>query len=235
MKNRPGAALLLVLWLIIILGALGSSVAAGTRTATRSAGSYRAGVVGRYAAESGVTLATSALEQSLQALADSAARRDYLNRLDRVLGESNEIALHDARAAVALIDLGTRVDLNTTSVQSLTRLFGFFTDAHAAEIAAAAVHAQLPITSLDELELPSELAERALQYLTIDGDGSINRQTASDTVLAAAGGDLRDEPTRIMVVSRGWRTGQPVTHEIQAVYAIQGNTLALVRWRERQL
>jgi hypothetical protein len=54
-------------------------------------------------------------------------------------------------------------------------------------------------------------------------------------VLSAAGGDLREEPSRIIVVSRGWLDGHALTHEIQAVYAIEGSRLALVRWRERTL
>jgi hypothetical protein len=77
--------------------------------------------------------------------------------------------------------------------------------------------------------------ERAAHLLTVDGDGTINRAVASDTVLSVAGGELRDEPSRILVVSRGWQDGQPLTHEIQAVYAVVGNGLTLVRWRERLL
>jgi hypothetical protein len=69
----------------------------------------------------------------------------------------------------------------------------------------------------------------------VDGDGSINRATAPEVVLAAAGGDLRDEPSRILVASRGWLDGHALTHEIQAVYAVVGGALTLVRWRERTL
>jgi hypothetical protein len=53
--------------------------------------------------------------------------------------------------------------------------------------------------------------------------------------MAAAGGELRDEPSRILIVSRGWREGNALTHEIQAVYAVSGSELTLVRWRERDL
>jgi type II secretory pathway component PulK len=236
-KNRPGVALLLVLWVIVMLGTIASSVAVATRSTSKVAATYRAQIVGRYAAESGIALASALLEESLVTLTDSAARRDYLNHLDRAM-PGDEIELASGRAAVKLVDVGSRLDLNTASVESLGRLFSFFADANSAQSAARAVHARLPITTLDELaripELTPELAERIAQYLTVDGDGSINRLTASDTVLAAAGGDLRDEPTRILVTSRGWREGQPGTHEIQAVYAIQNNALAMVRWRERQ-
>ena len=95
------------------------------------------------------------------------------------------------------------------------------------------------LRSLDELErLPGVsvgLLRAAAPYLTVDGDGKINRATASDTVLVAAGGSLQDEPSRLLVVSRGWLRGHSLTHEIQAVYAIAGNQLTLVRWRERDL
>jgi type II secretory pathway component PulK len=96
-----------------------------------------------------------------------------------------------------------------------------------------------PLRSLEELVtiegVPAELVARAEGLLTVDGDGSINRATAPEVVLAAAGGDLRDEPSRILVASRGWLDGHALTHEIQAVYAVVGGALTLVRWRERTL
>ncbi len=93
------------------------------------------------------------------------------------------------------------------------------------------------LTSLDELmsipEVDQQLLERASPYLTVDGDGATNRLTASAPVLRAARGALVDVPSRLLLVSRGWLEGTSLTHEIQAVYAVQGNDLALVRWRER--
>jgi hypothetical protein len=79
------------------------------------------------------------------------------------------------------------------------------------------------------------LLRAAAPYLTVDGDGKINRVTASDTVMIAAGGSVQDEPSRVIVISRGWLRGHSLTHEIQAVYAIEGNQLTLVRWTERDL
>lgn len=93
------------------------------------------------------------------------------------------------------------------------------------------------LTSLDELmsisEVDPQLIERAAPYLTVDGDGATNRVTASAAVLRAARGALVEMPSRLLLVSRGWLDGSSLTHEIQAVYAVQGNDLALVRWRER--
>ena len=42
-----------------------------------------------------------------------------------------------------------------------------------------------------------------------------------------------DEPSRLLVVSRGWLGGHPLSHEIQGVYAITGGELVLLHWRER--
>ena len=96
-----------------------------------------------------------------------------------------------------------------------------------------------PIRSLDELHVarlvPEKILERAAPYLTVDGDGVINQRTASDTVLVAATGELRDEPSRLLLISRGWLGGHPTTCEIQAVYAIAGTRLVFSHWRERSL
>ena len=251
-RCRPGAALMLVLWIIVLLGTICSGVVIATRTNTSVVANYRARVVARYAAESGVTLAVATLVDSIAAIADDATRRMYLNQLDHALGANEKVALGDARLAIALIDVGSRLDANSADAAALARLFAHFTDPIEAEGAANAIRmyitggtdtpdllAARPLQSLDELMringVPRALAERAAAFLTVDGDGTINRATASDTVLASARGELRDEPSRILVVSRGWLEGHPLTHEIQAVYAVNGRELTLVRWRERDL
>jgi type II secretory pathway component PulK len=258
MKARAGVALMLVLWIIVILGTICSGVVLATRSTTDIAGNYRSRVVARYAAESGVAVAVAALEERLASLTDEARRRDYLNHMDRALGNRTQLSLGDARVGIALVDVGARLDVNMADGAALARLFSYFTDEIEAENAGRAIRAFIggidltrpdvdtitlqvarPLRSLDELKrvpgISWQLLEKASEYLTVDGDGTINRATASDTVLATAGGDLRDEPSRILVVSRGWQDGHALTHEIQAVYAIMGNELTLVRWRERDL
>jgi general secretion pathway protein K len=42
-------------------------------------------------------------------------------------------------------------------------------------------------------------------------------------------------PSRLLLTSRGWTPGHPLTHEIQAVYALDGRRLTLISWRERDL
>jgi hypothetical protein len=70
-------------------------------------------------------------------------------------------------------------------------------------------------------------------YLAVDGDGRIDRRHASPVVLRAAAGSLIDQPTRLLIIARGWQPGHLLTREIQAVYAIEGNELRLVAWREQ--
>lgn len=51
--------------------------------------------------------------------------------------------------------------------------------------------------------------------------------------VSAEGIRLTIVPTRLMIVSRGWEHGSPVTHEIQAVYVMLGGRLTLQSWEER--
>jgi type II secretory pathway component PulK len=253
-SNRRGVAIMLVAWLIVIIGTVTSAVIAATRSSTDLAVNYRADVVARYAAESGVAYATSAIEAALVGASDESTRAAYLNDLGRLLPNGG-IPLGDARMQVVLIDPGTRLDVNFADESSLATLFGYFTGPVEAETAARRVREYMsrprdggsgaaptfgvprPLESVDELAripgIPKGLLERAAEFLTVDGDGSLNRMAASDTVLAAARGELRDQPSRLLVVSRGWLDGHPLTHEIQALYAISGGQMTLIKWRER--
>ena len=261
-RRRRGFALMLVLWLIVVLGTITTTIVTGTRESAALAGNARARIVGRYAAESGVAAATAAIELALDARPDTADRQRYLNHLESALPQRGETTLGDAVLAVTLVDLSARLDVNDTDERALVRFFSQFDPTAAASTGAAirryidrgavtamagsqsnsggsALNAARTLRSLDELEqvpgVSLGLVRAAAPYLTVDGDGKINRATASDTVLVAAGGSVQDEPSRILVVSRGWLRGHSLTHEIQAVYAIVGNQLTLVRWREREL
>jgi type II secretory pathway component PulK len=261
-SERRGFALMLVLWLIVVLGAISTAVVLGTRESTALAGNARARVVGRYAAESGVVAATAAIEQALDARPDTAVRERYLDHLDVALPQRGDVALGEASFAVTLVDVSARLDVNNADESALERFFAQFDPSTATSTATAirryidraevtgtpgsqsisggsALVAARPLRSLDELErvpgVSLGLVRAAAPYLTVDGDGKINRATASDTVMVAAAGSIQNEPSRILVVSRGWLRGHSLTHEIQAVYAIAGNQLTLVRWRERDL
>jgi type II secretory pathway component PulK len=94
-----------------------------------------------------------------------------------------------------------------------------------------------PFESLDDLQrfVGSDapwLAQLA-PLLTVDGDGTVDRRHADPRVRRAASGSLTDAPTRVLVISRGWQAAALLTREIQAVYAIEGNELRLVTWREQ--
>jgi hypothetical protein len=72
-------------------------------------------------------------------------------------------------------------------------------------------------------------------WLTVDGDGKINRRAASREVLAAASGSLVDAPSRLLLIARGWQIGHPLSRQIEAVYEVGESGMRLVRWREREL
>lgn len=94
-----------------------------------------------------------------------------------------------------------------------------------------------PFESLDDLlEVPGiepALLERAAPFLTVDGNGTVNREAAPREVLDAAAGSHVEHPVRLLLISRGWMVGHPLTREIEAVYDIADDGLRLVRWRER--
>lgn len=86
---------------------------------------------------------------------------------------------------------------------------------------------------LDVPGVTPALLEAAAPYLTVDGDGRVNRTGAPVMVQRAAAGSLVDRPVRLLLVSRGWSIGTALTREIEAVYDIEGDRLHAVRWRER--
>lgn len=245
-QPRRGVALVLVLWLLVILGALGATVVASTRDSSRLTANARARVVARYAAESGIEATLAAIDDSLAVLTDSVARRAFLNALEPST-RADSVALGDARFAVAIVDASARLDVNAAPADRLSRLFARLADPSRGEALARAIRAWIerdgrtvrPVRALEELRtIPGadeELLQLAAPFLTVDGDGTINRAAASAEVMDAAFGDLRDAPSRLVVISRGWLHGHPMTHEIQGVYAIAADRLVLVHWRERTL
>ena len=254
---RRGVALVLVLWIVVILGGVSAAVVRSARTSTSIAANARAEVIARAAAESGIEALVAAIEDSLARFEDPSNRRDWLNAL-ALNTNPDSFILGDGRFAVTVVDVSARFDVNAATESALQRFFAQFTDPGEAAAIAAAIRGHIdpagsardpapgprplsvtPIRSLEELRrerlVPARILERAAQYLTVDGDGVINARTASDTVLVAATGELRDEPSRLLLISRGWVSGHPLTSEIQAVYAITGNRLVFSHWRERSL
>lgn len=249
-RPRDGVALVLVLWLLVILGAIGAAVVSGTRTSISLASNARARVVARYAAESGVEATVAEIEREISSRSGS-DRSEWLNELESSYAVGDSTTLGSARFAVTVVDPGTRLDVNRAPAEKLAILFARFVDIGRANETAGAIRSYVergenglmlgPITrtirSLEELRglagVDSAALERAAPYLTVDGDGTINTVTAPPPVLAAASGELRSEPSRLLIISRGWLGAHPLTHEIQAVYAISTNDLVLVNWREQ--
>jgi hypothetical protein len=150
-----------------------------------------------------------------------------------------------ARAQVTVVDLNARLDLNLSDTTAIVRLLSAHGTAPAARATVRALRAHSagasggarPVRSIDEaMRIPgvdTVLLAAAAADLTVDSDGQVNTASASPIVLAAATGGRIDAPTRLLFIARGWRSGHPMTHEIQAVYAVEANRLTFVRWRER--
>lgn len=246
--RRRGVALILVLWIIVVLGGVAAAVTAGTRTTGDITANVRARAVARYAAESGVIAAVSAVQQGLESAGDDITRRQaLLNNAERAIGDAASFELGDALVQVVMVDVSARIDINAAPEEALAALFSRSGTGANAAMAARAVRRHIDAVpgeatlfrSLDEAAavpgVGRELIAATSQWLTVDGDGQVNRATASPVVLGVARGSLIDEPSRILLIARGWQRGHPLTHEVQAVYAVQGNQLAFVRWRERDL
>ena len=245
--RRRGVALLLVLWLVVVLGAIGSSVVVVVRERLHVATNLRDRVAGRAAAESGIVLLVQAMEDSLARIGAGPQRDRYLNSVG---GNGNDKAtLGDAHFSVTCEDVNARLDINLADESALTRFFaGFTSPARAGEIAQAIRRRTgstvpggiaRPLLDVGAIGAVAGVDDRLLDavtpFLTVDGDGNVSLQHVAPPVRLVAAGQVVTAPTRLMLVSRGARTGSTLTHVIEAVYAIQGSQLAIVRWRERDL
>ncbi len=96
-----------------------------------------------------------------------------------------------------------------------------------------------PFETLDDVALvpgvDAKVLAQVAEFLTVDGDGNVNRRGASREVLASASGSLVDAPSRLLLIARGWQAGHPLTRQIEAIYDVGETGLRLVRWRERAL
>ncbi len=248
LNARRGVALILVLWIIVILGGVAAAVTAGSRTTGDITANARARTIARYAAESGIVAAVAALQQRMDSAGDDVAkRRLVLNDAEHALRAAASFAMGDARVQVVMTDVSARIDVNSAPEEALSALFARAGHAADAAAAARAIRRYIDATSgqanlfqsLDDVAaipgVGSDIIADAAAWLTVDGDGQVNRVTAPPVVLGVARGSLVDEPSRVLFIARGWQDGHPLTHEVQAVYAVQGNQLAFVRWRERDL
>lgn len=273
-KNRRGVALILVLSLLVVLGLVAFDVAARARAEGNMLSDIKARATGRYAAESGILMARTAVQRWIDSTPLPPDRANLFHHLGALNDSLTHIRFGTAEFDVAVLDLNARIDLNQSSIGILEGLFGQFVPKDRARAIAASIKQQ-PVSRFAELaRVPGaddSLALSVAPYVTIWGDGLININTAPEVVLASLPGigravaqrivsrreagevfatsdmfrpatptgtaegfpALTVAPTRVMLVSRGWQPGSPITHEIQATYVIVGTLLTLQSWEER--
>ena len=83
--------------------------------------------------------------------------------------------------------------------------------------------------------LPGIGVARARDIVVRRTGGETFTSPAALTDLGPASVLVTIAPSRLLIVSRGWLDGHPLTHEIQAFYGVAGTTLYLMSWRERDL
>jgi general secretion pathway protein K len=295
-----------VLWLTVVVGAVAAAAATTMRAEMNAVSNLRAQAVGRYAAESGIAVASARIDSLLASANTAEAWTDLFQQLDARLA-IQETAIGPARFAVAVTDVSARLDVNRAPEGMLRRLLAQFAGQREAERAAAAIQdwrdrddarrtsgaeiddyvragstfvpTNRPIRRLDELAriigVGDSLAAAVVPYLTVHGDGRVNINTAAEPILAALPGmtpaaartlvsrreagevftsyepvmELIGQqyftaayyiaryavpvPSRLLIVSRGWMSGHPLTREIQAVFQVSGGRLTLQSWQER--
>lgn len=303
--GERGVALVLVLWLLVILGAVAAAVVGSTRSASQVVLNARARTVARYAAESGIVAATAVLHQRLATAYTPAQTALALSGVDRAFRDLKDVPLGGGSFSVAMTDLSGRLDLNQGDPRTLAGLFSQFISSSAALAVADAlqdwrdaddlvlpqgaeestylragsrvVPRNGPLTQLEEFQrvmgVTETLARGVAPYITVTGGKYINVNAAPEPVLAALPGigsagaraivsqrqggtvftsvaevlgllgpgaapamsQLAIGPGSLLLTSRGWVPGHPLTHEVQAAYALVGQRLVLQSWRERDL
>jgi type II secretory pathway component PulK len=98
------------------------------------------------------------------------------------------------------------------------------------DINAAPEQVLASIATVGQAGAQSIIARRAQGVLT-SADGFRGSPAGGPVAIDAP--LLTIAPSRIMLVSRGWQPGTPLTHEIQAVYLVISNRLVLQSWEER--
>jgi len=139
-RERAGTALLLVLWLVVLLATVSMAASGAARSSGALVTTRRAQATARAMAESGVNATVVAIDDSLRALlSDSLARDRYLNALDAgtnggrsALGSAATDSIDEGAFAVAVVDVSTRLDVNTAGEAGLAKFlrpFGSAADA----------------------------------------------------------------------------------------------------------
>ncbi len=256
-RARRGAALITTLVLVVLLSAATAVAARGARHASRLTRNAEAAVVSRHMTESAVLAARLRVEAMLRSAPDSASQLALLDRIDTGtdarLGPPPPFVadtLGDGVFAAAVVNLGSRVDVNADNPAVLTALFRHATDAANAERLAQRIVARVHTLPADATTRASALRRRSQDSLAAALLGrahaapALNPFESLDELEAEFGADAPwlaqlaerltvDGDGRVLIVARGWQQGRDLTREVQAVYAIEGSELRLLRWRER--
>lgn len=137
--DRPGVALMLVLWLVVVLGAVAAAVVALSRADANVVVAYRSRAVARAAAESGADAMVVRLRGTYGGPGSPEERLRALPRLERELAREGPRALGQGRFQVALEDLSGRLAINAVDYPTLIRFFTLTAGSDRAERLAAAV------------------------------------------------------------------------------------------------
>ncbi|MEO6055411.1 MAG: type II secretion system protein GspK [Gemmatimonadales bacterium] len=143
-----------------------------------------------------------------------APRNAPLTRVDefrRVLGVTDSLAR--AVEPYVTVDGDLRIDVNAASEEVLAAIPGIGPDGARTLVARRSGGRTF-------------LAVSEVQALLGRGRGSATALPIPRLAVA---------PSRLLLVSRGWQRGHPLTHEIEAAYALVGRRLVLQSWRERDL
>ena len=300
---------MLVLWLIVVLGAIAVGAGALARGESNVVGNMRTRTAARYAAESGVLATRLRLQRALRSARTFQERVLVFRRLGEPPASRREDVLGATRFQSVVVNLNARLDLNDADGPMLVAFLGQFVGPRKAEALADALQdwrdpddlvrpngaeaadyaragepfrpTNRPLASLNELTrilgFSDSLAARLAPYVTVRSDGRVDVNAAPEPVLAAVAGvgpagarllvseraqgvifdspsmvwsvlrrvgnawgaadiaHLTTWPRRVLIVSRGWETGHPLTHEIQAVFDVDGPVLTLRFWTEHDL
>lgn len=161
MRQRPGVALMLVLWLVVIIGGSVAVAAALSRSQGNALLSYRSRVVARAAAESGVEFALATLDDAF-ASAESEPDRATAFRRVRAELEGPSRAIGEGRFLLAVEDLTGRIPINTADYATVLRLFSLTAGPDRAPALAAAF---LDWIDADDVARPS--GAEAAQYAAL--------------------------------------------------------------------
>jgi general secretion pathway protein K len=117
---------MLVLWVIIVLGAVAVGVVSASRAQTDLVDTVRSRTVARYAAESGVAAAAAFLKEMYGAAETAEEQARVFADFQSEIESWGVRPLGTARYQVAVLDLNSRIDLNNSDADLLFGLFRQF-------------------------------------------------------------------------------------------------------------